>query len=96
MSILKEEIKEIIEKEIRPEIVSHGGDIELSEIKGEVVYIKLTGMCSNCPSAQMTTENLVERKLKEHLGDKIDRVVLKNEVSEDMLSLARKILNKTI
>lgn len=95
MDKLSENIRNVIDQQIRPKIGEHGGNIELLEIKDGVVYIKLTGNCSGCPSAQLTTENIVEATLREHLGDCFHKVVLRNEVSEDLISMAKKILNKS-
>ncbi len=50
---------------IRPSLQSHGGDVELVEVDGSVVKVRLTGACSGCPMAAMTLRDGVERALKE-------------------------------
>lgn len=61
-------ISRVIEQQISPELQKDGGDIELIDIEGNVVKVKLTGMCSGCKNAQMTLKNFVESILK----DKVD------------------------
>lgn len=50
---------------IRPSLQSHGGDVELVEVNGSVVKVRLTGACGGCPMAAMTLRDGVERALKE-------------------------------
>lgn len=45
------------------------------------------------PSAKYTVENLVEAAIKEAIPT-IKKVILRNEVSQDLLEQARKFLNK--
>ena len=60
-------VKEIIES-IRPNLQSHGGDVELvSTEKGSTVKVRLQGACSGCPGAKMTLKMGIERLLKEKI-----------------------------
>lgn len=38
-----------------------GGDLELVEIAGTVVHVRLLGNCVGCPHADFSLKNLVER-----------------------------------
>jgi Fe-S cluster biogenesis protein NfuA len=91
--ILLKEVEDVVDKFIRPQLKLHGGDIKVNSVIGKIVRITLTGNCHGCPSAQITTEEIVESILKEKLGDSIDKVILVNQVDEELLSFARKILN---
>ena len=51
--------------QIRPAIESDGGDIELVDIRDNIVYVSLHGACVNCPASQMTLKAVVERVIKE-------------------------------
>ncbi|MGB7581370.1 MAG: NifU family protein [Sedimentisphaerales bacterium] len=58
-------VKAIIEA-IRPNLQSHGGDVELvATEKGSTVKVRLQGACSGCPGARMTLKMGIERLLKE-------------------------------
>lgn len=64
-------IESVIEDEIRPILQADGGDIVLQDIDKTEVIVKFLGMCSNCPSSQLTLNNLVEGKLKEKVDPSI-------------------------
>jgi len=67
---MKEKIKEILEKEIRPALQRDGGDLEFVEVDKEgKVKVRLTGSCHGCPFAQMTMKNGIERILKERVPE---------------------------
>lgn len=55
---------------IRPNLESHGGNIELVGIDPDnTVRVRLQGACSGCPGARMTLKNGVERLLKERVPE---------------------------
>ncbi len=64
-------IGKVIEQQISPQLQKDGGDIELVDIEGNVVKVKLIGVCSACKNASMTLKNFVEAELKEKVDDKI-------------------------
>jgi len=54
----------------RPELVKHGGNVELVAVNGQgVVLVRLTGACSGCKFASATLQNVVEKALKEKISD---------------------------
>ena len=69
-------ISKVIEQQISPQLQKDGGDIELIDIENNVVYVKLTGMCSGCKNANMTLKNFVESILKE----KVDKDIVVEQV----------------
>lgn len=86
------EIEKILEVNVRPKLAEHYGNIEFVSFDDGIVAVKLLGKCSGCLSAKYTIEDLVEAALKEAIPS-IKKVILINEVSEDLLEQARKILN---
>jgi Fe-S cluster biogenesis protein NfuA len=60
-----QKIQEIIEKQIRPALQAHGGDIELVDVEDGIVKVKLRGACSGCPSSAMTLYHGVQQLLME-------------------------------
>lgn len=64
-------IGKVIEQQISPQLQKDGGDIELVDIDGNVVKVKLIGVCSACKNASMTLKNFVEAELKEKVDSKI-------------------------
>jgi Fe-S cluster biogenesis protein NfuA len=66
---LEEKVKNTIEA-IRPNLQSHGGDIELVGVdEDNTVRVRLQGACAGCPGAQMTLKMGVERLLKEKIPE---------------------------
>ncbi len=69
----------------------HFGGSELTRIQDGVAYVRLTGACASCPSAQETIQDVVKDFVMGGV-DGIKDVVLDTTVSEDLLDMARKIL----
>ena len=66
----------MIEQQISPELQKDGGDIELIDIDGNIVKVKLSGMCSGCKNASMTIKGFVESVLR----DKVDSAIVVEQV----------------
>ncbi len=58
-------IQKTIDEQIRPGLQSDGGDLELIDIDGNRVVVKLKGSCAGCPGAHVTLKRWVEAKLKD-------------------------------
>jgi Fe-S cluster biogenesis protein NfuA len=65
---MKEKVESAL-NEIRPMLQADGGDVELVEIDGNVVKVRLQGACAGCPMSQMTLKNGIERVLKEKIPE---------------------------
>ncbi len=50
---------------VRPYLGSHGGDVELVAIEGDVARLRLSGSCDGCPSSTATVEHTVRRAIEE-------------------------------
>lgn len=92
---IEDRINEIFKNKVRPHLSEHNGDIEFVGYKDGIVEVKLLGQCNGCISAKYTIEDTVEIALKEEIPE-IKSVELVNYVNEDMLAMARKILNKRL
>lgn len=67
-------INEVIDKEIRPALEKDGGSIELVDLEGNAVKVRLKGRCSACPNSKLTLKKLVESKLHEFVSDRLNVV----------------------
>ncbi|MCB9715946.1 MAG: NifU family protein [Myxococcales bacterium] len=56
-------VREVLD-ECRPLVQADGGDIELLDVQGNVVHVRLTGNCVGCPSSQATLRQGIERRLR--------------------------------
>jgi Fe-S cluster biogenesis protein NfuA len=55
--------------EVRPYLISDGGNVELVEIDGLVVKLRLQGACGSCPSSTVTMRMGIERRLMEKIPE---------------------------
>ncbi|GAU24392.1 hypothetical protein TSUD_391010 [Trifolium subterraneum] len=74
---------ETVLDEIRPYLISDGGNVALQEIDGNVVRLKLQGACGSCPSSVMTMKMGIERRLME----KIPEIVAVEPVADEETGL---------
>ncbi|AAS95146.1 Fe-S cluster assembly protein NifU [Nitratidesulfovibrio vulgaris] len=70
-------VMKVLDGEIRPRLQQDGGDIELVDMNGTEVMVALRGMCTSCPSSQLTLKEFVERTLRDH----VDQEIVVREVS---------------
>ncbi len=69
---MKPEVEKALNK-IRPALQADGGDVELVDVQGGVVKVRLTGACGGCPMATITLKNGIEALLKEEIPS-VERV----------------------
>ena len=65
---MKEKVQEALDK-IRPMLQADGGDVELVDVEGGVVKVRLQGACAGCPMSQMTLKNGIEKILKKEIPE---------------------------
>ena len=53
-------------EEIRPYLISDGGNIKLLSIENNIVKVELEGACNGCSVNQMTLKNGVEATIKKY------------------------------
>ncbi len=58
-------IQKTLDEDIRPGLQADGGDLELIDIAGNRVVVKLVGSCAGCPGAHITLKRWVEARLRE-------------------------------
>jgi Fe-S cluster biogenesis protein NfuA len=60
---------ETVLDELRPYLMADGGNVELVELDGPIVKLRLQGACGSCPSSTMTLRMGIERKLRESIPE---------------------------
>ena len=90
---IREQIENVLEKEVRPSLAEHQGDVVIVDYADHILRIRLTGQCSGCPSAQLTTEELISAKVREAVEDVHD-VILVSGVSDALIAEAKAILRE--
>lgn len=61
---ISEKIVDLLETRIRPAVAQDGGDIVFDSFIDGVVYVKMKGACSGCPSSAITLKKGIENMLK--------------------------------
>lgn len=92
---MEEQITKVLKDKVDPILAAHYGGAVLTKLEDDVAFVRLTGACASCPSAQMTIEDVVKETVLANV-EGIKDVVLDTSVSDDLLDMARKILNKDI
>lgn len=68
LALTPENVETVLD-EMRPYLMSDGGNVELVEIDGPVVKLRLQGACGSCPSSTMTLRMGIERRLREFIPE---------------------------
>ncbi|MBI4249232.1 MAG: NifU family protein [Elusimicrobia bacterium] len=58
-------IERLFETEINPAIASHGGFVELLDVKGASVYLQMGGGCQGCGMANVTLRQGIETSIRD-------------------------------
>jgi len=59
-------------RQVRPYLMADGGNVELVEIDGLVVKLRLNGACGSCPSSTQTLKLGIQRRLMERIPEVAD------------------------
>ena len=68
LALTPENVETVLD-ELRPYLISDGGNVEVVDIDGPIVQLRLQGACGSCPSSTMTLKMGIERRLRERIPD---------------------------
>ena len=68
MALTNENVEKVLD-ELRPFLMADGGNVEVVEIDGPIVKVRLQGACGSCPSSTMTLKMGIERKMRESIHE---------------------------
>ncbi len=68
-------IIEIIDN-LRPYLVSDGGNIEFLKYEDGIVYVRMYGACANCQMLDVTLKDGIEATIKDEIPDVNEVVVV--------------------
>ena len=71
LELTPENVEKVLD-ELRPYLIADGGNVELVELDGPVVNLRLNGACGSCPSSTYTLKMGIERKLRMSIPDIIE------------------------
>ena len=68
MALTEDNVEKVLD-ELRPFLMADGGNVEVVELDGPIVKVRLQGACGSCPSSTMTLKMGIERKLRESIPE---------------------------
>ncbi|MGH7999723.1 MAG: NifU family protein [Brasilonema sp.] len=68
LALTSENVEQVLD-EMRPYLMADGCNVELVEIDGPIVKLRLQGACGSCPSSTMTLKMGIERRLREFIPE---------------------------
>jgi Fe-S cluster biogenesis protein NfuA len=68
LALTPDNVEKVLD-EMRPYLMADGGNVELVEIDGPIVRLRLQGACGTCPSSTMTLKMGIERRLREFIPE---------------------------
>ena len=68
MALTLENVEKVLD-ELRPFLMADGGNVEVVELDGPIVKVRLQGACGSCPSRTMTLKMGIERKMRESIPE---------------------------
>lgn len=68
LALTTDNVEQVLD-EMRPYLMADGGNVELVEIEGPIVKLRLQGACGSCPSSTMTLKMGIERRLREMIPE---------------------------
>ena len=68
MALTLENVEKVLD-ELRPFLMDDGGNVEVVELDGPIVKVRLQGACGSCPSSTMTLKMGIERKMRESIPE---------------------------
>lgn len=69
---LVQQIKELLDTRVRPAVAQDGGDITFHSFQDGIVYVKMQGACSGCPSSTATLKSGIENMLKYYVPEVLE------------------------
>ena len=67
-----DQIKDLIETRVRPAVANDGGDIIYRGFRDGVVFLRMQGACSGCPSSTATLKHGIQNLLKHFVPDVVE------------------------
>lgn len=67
-------IEKVLEEAVRPQLNADGGNVELVDVNGTEIKLRLLGMCSGCLAADATMKGFIEKTLREKLDSSVSVV----------------------
>lgn len=71
---LADRVHQVLEELVNPRIAAHGGAVEMTDLKDQTLYLRMTGGCQGCAASAATLRMGVERMVRESVPE-IEEIV---------------------
>lgn len=79
---------------VRPQLHSHGGDVNLVRVEDGTAYVRLEGACNGCSMSSVTLRNLVEESLVQGVPAITAVEVLPNEPTPTLIPVESLLIGR--
>ncbi len=69
---LTKQIKELLDTRVRPAVAMDGGDIAFERFDKGILYLRMHGACSGCPSSTITLKNGIESMMRHFVPEVLE------------------------
>ncbi len=66
------EIKALLDARVRPAVAQDGGDIEFDSFEDGILYLRMRGACSGCPSSSATLKSGIENMMRHYVPEVLE------------------------
>ena len=70
----KEKVQYLVDTQINPGVAEHGGAVQIVDLRGGSLYLRLHGGCQGCGAADFTLRQGIETILKRAVPE-IDQII---------------------
>lgn len=63
--------EELFNSRIRKALAHDGGDIELVDVDGGVIFVRLKGACAHCPTSTHTMRQFIEKEIQKEISKEL-------------------------
>jgi NFU1 iron-sulfur cluster scaffold homolog, mitochondrial len=78
---LYQQVERILATRVNPGVSTHGGRVELVDVKGTSVYLRLSGGCQGCGAANVTLRQGIEKAIRAQLPEVTEIVDITDHAS---------------
>jgi Fe-S cluster biogenesis protein NfuA len=68
-NLLKERVIRVLAEEVGPALQMDGTAIEVLDVSGGVVQVRLGGVCGSCPGSILAAVHGIEQELRRHIPE---------------------------
>lgn len=66
---LRTKLETLFHEQINPAVASHGGHVEIIDVRGSAVYISFSGGCQGCAASSVTLKQGIEKMVREQVPE---------------------------